>query len=84
MHKQQVVAIEFSRRREHEPSALRTFVRLIVLDYKRTRQWRQPNIISHENMRVKEIADENVTKAKATRDIVYTIHMTQIHQIRSK
>ena len=30
-----VVAIEFSRRREQEPSASRTFVRLNVLDYKK-------------------------------------------------
>ena len=28
-----VVAIEFSRRREHEPSTSNTFVRLFVLDY---------------------------------------------------
>ena len=34
-------AIEFSRRREHERSTSRTFVRLIVLDYKSARQSRQ-------------------------------------------
>ena len=33
-----MVAVEFSRRREQEPSASRKFVRLNVLDYKRTRQ----------------------------------------------
>ena len=33
MHKQQVVAIEFSSRREHVPSASKTFATLIVLDY---------------------------------------------------
>ena len=39
MYKQQVVAIEFLRRREHKPSASasRIIVRLIVLDYKRAR-----------------------------------------------
>ena len=36
----QAVAIEFSRRREQEPSASRTFVRPIVLDNKRARQSR--------------------------------------------
>ena len=41
MHKHEVVAMEFSRRREHEPFALRTFVRLIVLDYTRARQSRR-------------------------------------------
>ena len=33
-----VVALEFSRRGEHKTSTSRTFVRLIVLDYKRARQ----------------------------------------------
>ena len=33
-----VVAVEFSRRREHEPSTSKTFVRLLVLDYKSARQ----------------------------------------------
>ena len=37
----QAVAKEFSRRRERESSALRTFVRLFVLNYKRARQSRQ-------------------------------------------
>ena len=36
-----MVAIEFSRRRENEPSTPRTFVRLFVLDYKRARESRQ-------------------------------------------
>ena len=35
------VAIDFSRRREHERSTSRRFVRLIVLGYKRARQSRQ-------------------------------------------
>ena len=35
MHRQQVVAIEFTRRQEHEPFASRTFIRQIALDYKR-------------------------------------------------
>ena len=39
-----IVAIEFSRRREHEPSTLRTFVRLFLLDYKRAKQSRQPAV----------------------------------------
>ena len=38
----QALSIEFLRRQEREPSASRTFVRLILLDYKRTRQSRQP------------------------------------------
>ena len=33
-------------------------------------------------MSVKEIANENTTKAKATRGNVYTIHTTQIHRTR--
>ena len=37
----QAVAIEFSRRREQESSASRTFVKLIVLDYRRTIQSRR-------------------------------------------
>ena len=42
----QAVAIEFSRRRECEPYASRTFVRLFVLDNKRTRQsTRQSGVI---------------------------------------
>ena len=38
------VAIEFSRRREHQPSISRTFVRLFVLHYKRTRQSGQQSL----------------------------------------
>ena len=37
-----VVAIESSRRREHESSTTRTFVRQFVLDHKKARQSRQP------------------------------------------
>ena len=33
----QTVEVDFSRRREQEPSFLRTFIRLIVLNYKRAR-----------------------------------------------
>ena len=37
-----VVVIEFSRRREHEHSTSRTFVRLFTFDHKRARQIRLP------------------------------------------
>ena len=39
IHKE--IAIEFSRRQEQEPSASRSFARLIVLDYNNARQNRQ-------------------------------------------
>ena len=39
-----MVAIEFSRRREHELSVLRTFVKLIMFDYKRARQSRRQSV----------------------------------------
>ena len=39
-----VVAIEFTRRREHEPSISTTFVKLFVLHYKRARQSRQQSV----------------------------------------
>ena len=45
LHKQQMVAIEFSRRREYEPFASRMFVRLIVFEYKRARQSRRAVVI---------------------------------------
>ena len=45
-----LVAIEFSRRREHEPSTSRTFVRFIVLDYKRAGQSRRLVSISQVSL----------------------------------
>ena len=39
------VAIEFSRRREHERSTSKTFVIQIVLDYKRARQSRRDLVV---------------------------------------
>ena len=43
----QVVAIEFSRRREREPTTLRTFCRLQVCAHKRAKQSRQRHIHSY-------------------------------------
>ena len=45
-----VVATEFSRRREHEPSTARTFVRLIMSDYKRIRQSRRQVVRIQSNL----------------------------------
>ena len=46
----QAVAIEFSRRREREPSASRTFVRLFVLDYKSVRQSRRRVVVIQSDL----------------------------------
>ena len=40
-----VVTSEFSLRRDHEPSTPRTFIKLFVLDYKRSRQRRQQLVV---------------------------------------
>ena len=41
----QAIAIEFSRRRYHEPSTLRTFCRLKVCAYKKARQSEQQSVV---------------------------------------
>ena len=45
-----ILAIEFSRRREGEPSASRKFIRLIVLDYKSARQSRQQSVVIQKTL----------------------------------
>ena len=53
MNKQQVVAIMYSGKREYILSASRTFLRLIVLDCKRTRQSRQKSVVQFSQSCVK-------------------------------
>ena len=64
IHKQQVVAIVFSRRRERECSASRTFVRLIVLNYKRARQSRLKTVVRIQSALCEVACKENSNSLK--------------------
>ena len=60
------VAIEFSRRREDERFISRTFVILIVLDYKRTRQSRRQSVVRIQSFFSEVVCKENSRGLKIT------------------